>query len=219
MPLINFPNVPNVLGVPNVARSGLSIDQDAIMSAIYSGDILSILDSVITPKWGIYGQDGSQVILPDSVIDFEYKGETRIADYPLSSGGFATFNKVATPYDIRMRMACSGNLAAARMTRESFLARLDAMQASLDLYNIITPDYVYNSVDLLGYDYRRTAINGVTLLIVEARFMEVRVTGDAQYSNVKSDSAANPESQGQVYASKPTAGQFSAAPKTAEDLF
>ncbi|MGP2516368.1 phage baseplate protein [Yersinia sp. 2545 StPb PI] len=219
MPLINFPNVPNVLGVPNVARSGLSIDQDAIMSAIYSGDILSILDSVITPKWGIYAQDGSQVILPDSVLDIEYKGESRILDYPIEAGGFASFNKVATPFDIRMKMACSGNLSAARMTRESFLARLDEMQASLDLYNIVTPDYVYNNVDLVGYDYRRTNENGVTLLIVEARFNEVRVTGDAQYKSVKSDSAANPVNQGQVYANKPTAEQFSAAPQTAEEIF
>lgn len=213
MPLIQFPDVPDVLGVPNVLRStSANLNETNILSAIYSGNPLSIIDSILKPTWGIFTADGTgRVITPDSVIGFEYRGEAKIMDYPIEFGGFSTYNKVQVPFDIRMRMVCGGNIATSEMTRMSFLQRLEDMKASLDLYQLITPDFVYPSVNLVHFDYSRTAVNGVSLLMVEASFQEVRVTGEATYTNTKSDSSTGTVSQGNVVPSIPSKTQMSAA--------
>jgi hypothetical protein len=207
MPLINFPNVPNVLGVPNVARSGLSLDEDAVLSAIYSGDILSIIDSVVTPKYGIHKKDGSNAIRPDSFISFEYRAEARVSDYPVQPGAFASYNKVVQPFDMRISMSCSGSLAAAGMTKESFLTVLDEMRISFELLDIVTPDKVYADVNLVHYDLSKTSSKGATMLVVEAYFREIRETADAEYKNVKSDSAVEPIGTCNVVPNQPTKEQ------------
>lgn len=207
MPLINFPNVPNVPGVPNVARSGLSLDEDAVLSAIYSGDILSIIDSVVTPRYGIQKKDGSNAIRPDSFISFEYRADAKVSDYPVQPGTFASYNKVMEPFDIRISMSCSGSLAAAGMTRESFLSALDDMRASFELLDIVTPDKVYTDVNLVHFDHSRTNSKGVTLLVVDAFFREIRETAEAEYKNVKSDSAVEPIGTCNVVPNQPTKEQ------------
>lgn len=216
MPNIEFPDVPDALGVPNVLRSAsANLNETNILSAIYSGNPLSIFESIISPNWGIYTADGSEaVISPDGFTGFQCKGSSKISSYPVEAGGFATYNKVQMPYDIRMKMVCSGNIASSNITRMQFLAKLDAMKASLDLYELVTPDYVYSNMNMLDYDYARTSSEGVSLLMVEAYFQEVRVTAGAVYKNTASDSSTPASSNGNVVPAIPTKAQMSAYNKS-----
>lgn len=148
----------------------------------------------------------SPVITPDSVLSLEYKGESRIGDFPIEQGGFSSFNKVDVPFDIRMVMACGGQnyLQSALqtvtqtvdtyvnsvlgtafgqpMTRADFLAQLKLMRKSLDLYDIVTPDETYMGVNLVHYDYAKKNDNGAVMIIAECWFREIRQTVSASYS-------------------------------------
>lgn len=68
------------------------------------------------------------------------------------------------------------------MSREAFLRQLDNMLASTDLYDVITPDKVYQNVNLVGCNHAKKNDEGATLIIAELMFREIRETGRAQYS-------------------------------------
>lgn len=175
---------------------------------------IDVLNPLAT-DWMIVS-DGSMapVIVPDTVPRFEYRGESRVSDYPVEQGAFASYNKVAQPFDIRMMMVCSGlnfvqsgiqaiglNLGPKYMQKTDFIDTLDYMLATTDLFTIVTPDKTYPSVNMVHYDYKRETKNGATMLIVDAWFQEIRVTGSATYSSsVASPSAADPVSVGTVHA-------------------
>lgn len=189
------------------------------------GDLAGI--DILNPDpsdWAVkYG--GDYVLVPDTVSRFEYRNESRVSDYPVEQGAFASYNKVATPFEIRMTMVCAGlnyaqtlTQAAVNaiapgfgsnnfMTRPDFLATLENMLQGVEAYTIVTPDMVYNNAMLDHYDYRKESNNGAVMLIVEAWFREIRVTASATYSNSgqpnvdsNSPSAANPDSLGSVHA-------------------
>jgi hypothetical protein len=178
MPLINFPDVPVAPGVPNINRSAYGI---AVLTGIFAGlskyGIKDPFDT--TANWQITDANGAPVILPDSVISFEYKKDNKVSDYPVENGSFSSYNKVTSPFDARIIMTCTGQ---GQMSREAFIKAIEDMQKSLNLYTIITPDKSYASVNLESHNYKRTSSNGVRLLAVECIFSEIRVTGNVIYS-------------------------------------
>lgn len=178
---------------------------------------VDLLNPLATDWMIVDANSGQGIIFPDTVPRFEYRGESRVSDYPVEQGAFASYNKVSQPFDIRMMMVCSGlnyggaganatlSNVAGIVTGQSykkgtFLETLDYMLATTDLFTIVTPDKIYPSVNMVHYDYKRETKNGATMLIVEAWFQEIRVTASAAYSSsVASPSAADPVSVGTVH--------------------
>jgi hypothetical protein len=150
---------------------------------------------------GVLGatSSGRPVLTPDSVLSLEWHGEERISDYPVQNGQFVSYNKVKVPFDLRMVMTCQGlnvvqdalkpvtqlldqalsNVGLAfgqPMTRDAFLRQLDSMLDSTDLYDVITPDKVYENVNLVGYNHTKKSDEGGTLIIAELMFSESAAT-------------------------------------------
>lgn len=174
MSLIPFPDVPQVPGVPNIPRAAIGVGViTGVVQQIQKYDQLGLLNKFLGNPWSIVDQNGQPVILPDSVVSFSVKGEQKIATHPVELGSFNAYNKVATPFDLQLVMTCNGQ---GSMSRDAFLTQIKSMQASLDLYNIITPDDTYRNYNLVRFDYRREASSGVSLITVSAAFMEVRTT-------------------------------------------
>ena len=176
-------------------------------------------------------KSGNPVLTPDSVLSLEWHGEERISDYPVQNGQFVSYNKVKVPFDLRMVMTCQGknviqdalqsvtqslnqalsNIGLAfgqPMSRDAFLRQLDEMLASTDLYDVVTPDKVYQNVNLVAYNHAKKNYEGGTLIIAELMFREVRESGKAKYANPtasvgdaitsSSPSAASPVNVGTV---------------------
>lgn len=176
-------------------------------------------------------KSGTPVLTPDSVLSLEWHGEERISDYPVQNGQFASYNKVKVPFDLRMVMTCQGlnyvqsalqsvtqsldqalgqlGLAFGQpMSRDAFLKQLDTMLDSTDLYDVVTPDKVYQNVNLVGYNHAKQDTKGAVMIIAELMFREVREilpVGNVSVGNLtqlswnsSSESAANPVSIGTV---------------------
>ena len=143
--------------------------------------------------WGIYLQN-TKVITPDSIVSLDYRREWRLADYPQEQGAFQTYNKVLTPFDVRLRMTKGGNA----FTRGDFLDKIEEIAASLDLYNVVTPDATYTSVNIVSIGYSRTANQGAGLISVDIGLRQVRVTAKQTFANVKAPAAQAPVSGGTV---------------------
>lgn len=129
-------------------------------------------------QWGLF-LNGNPVVVSDNVISFEFKQDYRLSNYNQEEGAFETYNKVQTPYDVRLRFSTGGSVA----DRQQMIDSVDAIIASLDLFDAVTPERVYTSVNPVHQDYRRTARDGVGLLTIDVYCQQVRVTATPQFAN------------------------------------
>lgn len=191
MPLIPFPNVPQVPGVPAVLRD-LTIPSIEELAQI---GIAGIADLIFgTPRWGIYDDSDQQVIEFDTFLGIRFRNNTRISTFPVEGGGFSSFNKVDTPFDVAIRVAHSGDMAS----REGVLAKLEQLKGSVELFSVVTPDIVYESANIVAYSYERTSRTGSSQLVLEIFLEEVRQTAAAAFSETAEPAGAEPVSNGQV---------------------
>jgi hypothetical protein len=207
-----FPNVPQLPGVPQLPRSPLFPPgpAPALNAVIALGRLALALTS--KPLWGIYkvpaptvvpattGGSGLDtvvvtpaqppVIVPDSFSKFSYKQEWQVATAPVQEGGFASYNKVSTPFEITFRMVKGGSLES----RKQFLDSLESVSGSLDLYKVATPERTYLNCNITGYRVVRDGAQGAYFLTeVEVSFIEIRVAV-AQYTSTAANTqnATNP---------------------------
>jgi hypothetical protein len=177
MSYITFPDVPIALGVPPVLRLVLDYSEPSLLS----GDVPGVQNAASgdSSQWGIFDLSGNQVLTPDSFKSLGYRQGWRIANYPMEQGAFQNYNKVQTPFETSVVFTQGGKVS----DRNNFLIDLDTIAQSFDLYDVVTPDRVYQNVSVEGYDYQRSATNGAGLLTVEVRLLEVRESPSATFLN------------------------------------
>ena len=157
-------------------------------------DDLTTLLGLFAPQWGVF-LDGAPVIIADTVADLEYRQEWTISDYPTEDGAFQSFNKVQVPFQGRVRFLAGGSMAA----RETLLASIEAIAGDLNLYDIATPERVYVNANVIRYDYRRVAQDGVSLLAVDVSLQEVRLADSGgTFNATQAPSGADQSNNGTV---------------------
>lgn len=144
-------------------------------------------------QWGVF-LDGKLAINADSVVSVEVKKEYHVPNYPQENGAFQSYNKVQLPQDTRVRITKGGS----QSDRVPFLATLDDIVASLDLYDIVTADNTYHNANITRYEIRRTAESGVSMLTVDLIFTEIRNKATAQFISTATPSGAKAASTGAV---------------------
>ena len=217
MPLIDFPDVPDVAGVPMLKRVvGGALSATGLAPVVGILRSLGIFSAVFGPQWGIFTDDGvDPYIVPDSIIAVEVKADYEIANHPVEAGTFSSYNKVAKPREVNVTMVCSGqstigSLVTGAADRPSFLKTLDEMVADLDTYTIVTPDATYPSFNLVHFDYKRTSAQGVSSITANCRFQEVRQTATLEFTKTATADGQSSQSGGQVSAQSPSSSQSAA---------
>jgi hypothetical protein len=183
-----FPNVPKLPGVPQLARSPQFPPAPAAVVSL--GLALGRLWQSIfaQPQWAIYkanpvrkAADGldevpvvserTPVVAPDSFGEFGYRNEWVVSDFPVQDGSFASYNKVAQPFEIYVRMYKGGSKEA----RKRFLDSIEAIAGTTDLYDIVTPEHVYLNVNVIRFEVARRGERGAFFLSeVDLYFREIR---------------------------------------------
>lgn len=208
-----FPNIPNVAGVPQLLRSATfpAAPPPAVGVALLGARLWQSLFTQI--EWGIFKhqkptQDDAKpgqlasvvvvakrvpVVVPDSFLEFGYRNEFTLSDYPVQEGGFSTYDKVSNPFESSVRMSKGGS----KQERKKFLDSIDAIVGTLDLYDILTPEKTYLSVNVLRHDISRRGNKAAYFFAeVDLYFREIHevtatysstsiLTGDAQTSSAK----------------------------------
>lgn len=155
--------VPNVPGIPPLL--GATFSQ---LPTLLTAD--GVDTGQFSRRWGVF-KGGEPVVTFDSFIGIDYRQGWTIADFPLEQGAFESYDKVSLPFDVRVKFAAGGSLE----NREALLQSVAAISKTLDLYDVVTPEIVYTSVNVQHYDYRRTATNGNGLIMIELWLLEVRI--------------------------------------------
>lgn len=194
IPKALYPLVPNAPGVPALLRSGAKIIDMATFGLLGASDALDLLIGAEPVRWGVFDQFNAPVAIADSILSFDYSNGSKVSNYPVENGAFASYNKVANPYDAKITMTCGGSDDA----RAAFINALDSAADSIDLYTILTPEKSYLSANIERVDYARSASKGAGIIIADLYLIEVRQTATAAFSKPQSVSAVDPKSQGQL---------------------
>lgn len=200
IPSLRVPGGVSVSTIQGFATTASQPKED-LTQTVMKADTIGKAESHVYP-WGIY-QKGDVVVAADSVVSFEYRREWHVADFPQEAGAFASYNKVGHPFDVRVSMSKGGT----ESERSYFLATIESVAASLDLYEVWTPERTYLNVNIARVDYRRTARQGAGLITVDLWLVEIRATATAMLSGTKTNSGASTVSLGIVQPQTPTAAQ------------
>jgi len=193
MSLIPFPDIPDLPGVPAIPRLPELPDVAAVATTslgMLEGMLWRSLQ--VETQWGIYDSAGNALGDPSQISGFwagaleslglnpwlstlstnsvDYSKETKISDFPVERGSFASYNKVELPANPVVTLCFMGS----ESDRTSFLDAIDAACKSTDLYTVTTPEKDYIDHSLERYNYQRRAEKGATLLFVEISLKEVR---------------------------------------------
>ncbi len=191
-----FPMVPKLPGVPQLARSLLF--PPPVLPSLGTQAPPEVLWHAVAaaPVWGIFNQAGQQVIIPDNVIDFDNRNEWRVSTYPVQDGGFASFNKVIVPPENSVRMTKAGS----QNDRTDFINQIKAIAGDTNLYTILTPEQQYLNCNVVRYEViRRGAAAAFFLNEVDIFFTTINPV-TAQYSSTvaNTSNASQPSAIPQV---------------------
>ena len=187
-----MPNIPRVPGVP--ALTSYSANSISLLLR----DLVPLAIGLFGgPQWGIF-LFGIPILPLNSVVTFDYRQDYDLSDYPVEQGGFQSYNKVGNPSNIRCRVACGGSV----VDRQAFLTLLDAAVASLQLYDVVTPEKVFLNYNFSHMDFRRAAEN-VGLLVVDIWLTEVRETAQATFTQTQEPQIEGRQALGNVQSQSP----------------
>ena len=218
MPLIPYPNVPPLPGVPALNRSNNAQFVSAALNVV--GQLLP--NSLFGQDFSITNSEtGAAALVPYSFVSFEIKKESKVPFYPIEQGEFASYNKVQLPAEIRMTCTVNnqkqgllqglnvfGLNKQAPWNKAQFLKAMNDLIIDATLLNIITPNGSFPNYTLTHFDYRSEARSGATLLIIQIYFMQVIPGATSTVTATLSPSGASAVNNGQV-SPIPASGQSS----------
>lgn len=153
------------------------------------------------PVWGVFDENGNLVFEVDSVQDLRAEARSRISEFPVEEGEFASYNKVQEPDTVRLRLFKS---TGGETARTAFLVLLDAAKKQTFKFSVVTPEKTYLNACIEDYSYRRDADSGANAIIADVSFKEIREVAitytDAALSDtkVKNAASADPVPTGKV---------------------
>lgn len=189
---VQFPNVPIAPGVPAVARSLLNQIDNGPTELLPRSN--AAVQAAMAAQWGLYTQDGDLAAPVDNVVGVEISLDSRISDYPVEKGGFASYNKVIVPNEVRLVLSRGGSVE----DRQDFLWAVQDAYRSINLYNVIIPEYVYLDMNVTGVRTIRNADRGMGLLVLEVMLRKVRQTAKLAFTNTKDAASAGQTKDGPV---------------------
>jgi hypothetical protein len=174
--------------------------------------IMGMLSS--SPKWGVYAPDGtpfmsvggsssllvsllgggSNSTLSTGSVDFS--ADARAADFPVAANSvtttatsvsFASFNKVESPFMVRVQLRLNGTVAE----KTQLLIKLENSRKNTSIWNIFTPELQMTNCTLESYSYSRGADSGMTMLKIDTVWRKIR-TVTATYAKTTTSTAATP---------------------------
>jgi hypothetical protein len=93
--------------------------------------------------------------------------------------------------------------------RKSLLDSVTTVAGDLEIYDVVTPEIIHESVNIEHFDYRRSSDHGVGLIEIDVWVTEIRAKVKPAFSKTKDPSGADPQSGGVVNPVATTPGQNS----------
>jgi hypothetical protein len=214
--------------------------------------VRTLASMFLGPQWGIFSTTGTPLLISDSVKAIEARGEWEISDCPVeapgfgntgnfSTSGFASYNKVARPFEgrisflnggqksidgfggiltslipglglIDLASSLLGGLSLQGARRQQFMQRVLAMADSVTLFTIVTPEFSMPAGSITHVEFHRDRESGgASLIPIDVWVREVRPVASRTLTNTAAPSGQDPIANGSVQPTTPSASQEQAA--------
>lgn len=135
-------------------------------------------------QWDITDDSGGTLLTFNTFLGCEYASEAKSPDQPVEEGGFFSYNKLNTPFNVNVALAISGD----SQKLQTFIDALEKLHNSTDLVSVVTPEKTFSSASIVGLNYSRKREDGMGMLTVELKIKEVRQVSTA-YTTIQRKSA------------------------------
>lgn len=216
-------DIPVAVGVPALLGQSIGAGVDASASTALAGVFQSWTINQSAKKWGIFNSSNRNVLSAAHVHGIEYESSYAVSDAPLEDGGFTSYNKVKAPYNARVTLVCDGSEtgssgilssltslisgltgSSGTAVRQDFLSTLESVVADTNLYHVVTPERTYINANIVGYRWRRTSENGLTMLVAEVALQEIRKTAALTFTSTAQPQGASTIQGGTVQGATPS---------------
>lgn len=162
----------------------------------------SLIQTQLAPIQAIASLIGAPNILPvaASTVEFQFKQDWPISNYPQENGAFQSYDKVTLPFDVKLRLVAGGSAP----NRQAFLQTCLGIANSMALFDIVTPEIVFASMNCTHIDWDRNAARGVSMIAVDLWFQQIPVQAAATFTNTQQPTNAAQQSIGNVQPQAPT---------------
>lgn len=189
--MVDIPNLPGVPQLPSYAPNNV---------ILLAADVIAAFTGIFGSQWAVL-LNGAQGFPYNSILDFDYKKDAPTSDYQLEDGGFQSYDKVELPFDVKVRLVSGPSEAE----REALITAVRAAEKTLDLYTVVTPEQTYESCNVTHSDMKRTAVNGVGMVVIDVWFVEIRITSTSTFNNTQQPGIAGQQNTGNVSPQTPSA--------------
>lgn len=143
-------------------------------------------------RWTINDEDSGDPVLEfDAFIALDYAQDAKVPQQPIEQGSFAAYNKVGTPYMVKVTLARHGSAG----TLKTFCDALEELAASTRLVSVVTPERVYRSANVTSLRWQRTADSGADRVIAELTLEEIRQVAPV-YQDMPPETVRDPADAG-----------------------
>lgn len=126
----------------------------------------------------------------ESFLELETNFDGQVVSEPVELGSFASYNKVKSPIELTVTLAQHGDADVL----QTMIDKLADMRTGTDLFSVISPEYEFENMSLESFSYSRKREDGVNVLVVEARCIEVKeVESQTTSVAIKKSGAKNKE--------------------------
>lgn len=119
IPFPDIPNLPGVSDIPvnagNIIPGAADLSVTNIISAVRSGSFLSAYQTLFGLKYGIY-KNGRPILEVDTITELNVSNQSQISDFPIETGAFSSYNKVALPSTYTMDLIKTNSLIGSDKT-------------------------------------------------------------------------------------------------------
>lgn len=174
---------------------------------------MSLYLNPVRGVWDIYDSLNKSIATFDTFLDYEANQEGKVLTMPVENGGFAGYNKVASPYAVTVRLARSGP----PHTLAQFIASLEKFANGTDLVTVMTPHKVYANANIESFNHAMKRESGISTLVAELSLVEIRQVSPA-YKRVARASHARPVDRGLVQEKTPRVSLLASGVNAAKGL-
>lgn len=90
------------------------------------------------------------------------------------------------------------NILSAPSLLSGVVSAITGAASAIPLFNVLTPEKIFTSCSVNHYDYKRTNINGVGILLIDIWLLQVRVTATSTFLNTQQPASAGQQTLGNV---------------------
>lgn len=163
--LPNFPALPFLHPAEIAYRDGWPV-KDPPPRGLTSN---SPLPATYANIWGIYDASGKKLFDVDTCLEVDFKDDSKVSDFPQEQGSFSSYNKVKLPLEAKVKLAVGGQVRI-----NALIVALRAAINSISVYDVWTPEYIYQNCTIKSGNYKRTQKDGRNLLEVLIDLKEIR---------------------------------------------